>query len=320
MKKLILTALSFALCAGAAEYQLHLAPESTQVTWTLGDVLHTVHGTFKLRRGDIVFDNETGKAGGEVVVDAASGESGSSARDGRMHKNVLESAKYPDVSFTPDHLEGKVELTGVSNVKLHGTFRIHGGDHEITVPVMVSASGDTLDARIKFDVPFVAWGMKDPSTLILRVNKSVGIEIRATGRLSGAGTAFGAKIEIPASSSRKNSGPENAHFPSNPDFSGQSTTEYTWRFSGLYRPGRPGREPAKASPDSLAECSKNECQPAKQTTGVSRNHSVERAVLHVDHIRRARGPGCDPHVSGRQPAGLAQHSPVSSRRFRKLCE
>ena len=189
MRKLILTALSLALYAGAAEYQLRLDPESTQVNWTLGDVLHTVHGTFKLRRGEIVFDNETGKAGGEVVVDATSGESGSTSRDGRMHKNVLESAKYPDVSFSPDRLDGKVEPTGVSNVKLHGTFRIHGGAHEITVPVKVTANSDSLDAEIKFEVPFVAWGMKDPSTLFLRVNKSVEIEMRATGRLSQAATA-----------------------------------------------------------------------------------------------------------------------------------
>jgi polyisoprenoid-binding protein YceI len=189
MRKLILAALSLALYAGAAEYQLRLDPESTQVNWTLGDVLHTVHGTFKLRRGEIVFDNETGKAGGEVVVDATSGESGNNSRDGRMHKNVLESAKYPDLSFTPDRLDGKVEPTGVSNVKLHGTFRIHGGAHEITVPVKVTANSGSLDAEIKFEVPFVAWGMKDPSTLFLRVNKSVEIEMRATGRLSQAATA-----------------------------------------------------------------------------------------------------------------------------------
>ena len=57
--RLILTALSFALCASAAEYQLHLEPGSTQVTWTLGDVLHTVHGTFQLRHGDIVLDRKS---------------------------------------------------------------------------------------------------------------------------------------------------------------------------------------------------------------------------------------------------------------------
>ena len=55
MKKLTLFALLLTLGAGAAEHQLHLTPDGTEVHWTLGDVLHTVHGTFKLRRGDIVF-------------------------------------------------------------------------------------------------------------------------------------------------------------------------------------------------------------------------------------------------------------------------
>ena len=188
MNKLILTALSFAICAGAAEYQVQLTPESTQVRWTLGAVMHTVHGTFALRRGDIAVNTETGKAGGEVVVDATSGESGNKSRDERMHRDVLESARYPEIAFAPDRLEGKIEPTGVSHVKLHGTLRVHGVAHEMAVPVEVRVSGETLDADIHFDIPYVAWGMKDPSTLFLRVNKSVGIDLHATSRV--AETAF----------------------------------------------------------------------------------------------------------------------------------
>jgi len=186
MKNLTLIALSLSLASllNAAEYHLHLAPESTQVNWTLGDVLHTVHGTFKLKRGEIVFDTNSNTAGGEVVVDAASGNSGSGTRDGRMNKNVLESAKFPEVSFCPDHVEGKVELTGTSNVKLHGIFKIHGAAHEITVPVQVTAKDGQLSAKLKFAVPFVAWGMKDPSTLFLKVDKAVDIEMQTTASLS----------------------------------------------------------------------------------------------------------------------------------------
>src|SRR5579862_6991307 len=142
MTRLLILALSLAFPAAAAEYHLQLAPESTRVNWTLGDVLHTVHGTFKLRRGDIFFDPESGRANGEVVVDAASGNSGSVARDGRMHKNVLESARYPEIAFSPDHVEGKVELAGTSNVKVHGIFTIHGAAHEITADVQVTAKED----------------------------------------------------------------------------------------------------------------------------------------------------------------------------------
>jgi polyisoprenoid-binding protein YceI len=184
MRKLFIAVLALGGFLPAADYRLQLNSDTTQVNWTLGDVLHTVHGTFKLKRGEILFDPETGKAGGQVIVDATSGNSGSGARDGRMHKNVLESAKYPEIVFTPDRVEGKIDMAGASDVKLHGTFRIHGADHELTAQVHVIAKPDQMDSTIKFEVPFVAWGMKDPSTLFLKVNKTVEIEMQSSGRVS----------------------------------------------------------------------------------------------------------------------------------------
>ncbi len=170
--------LSLAFSAAAADYHLELTPANTRVSWTLNDKLHTVRGTFKLKRGELHFDPETGKAAGEVVVDASSGESGNELRDRRMHKDVLESHRYPEISFAPDRVEGRVELAGTSNVKLHGIFKIHGAAHEMIVPVQVMAKDNQFDAAIKFDVPYVAWGMKDPSIIFLKVGKSVEIEMK----------------------------------------------------------------------------------------------------------------------------------------------
>ena len=99
-------------------------------------------------------------------------------------RTSLNLPKYPEASFSPDHMEGKVEITGTSNVKLHGTFKIHGTAHEITVPVQVTAKDDRITAIIKFDVPYVAWGMKNPDTLFLKVDKSVEIDMQLTGSLS----------------------------------------------------------------------------------------------------------------------------------------
>ena len=96
-----------------------------------------------------------------------------------MHKNILESQKYPEASFAPDHVEGQVAMAGASNVKLHGIFRIHGAGHEITVPVQVTAKDNELSANMKFEVPYVAWGMKDPSTFILKCSKVVEMEMQA---------------------------------------------------------------------------------------------------------------------------------------------
>ncbi|SPE30212.1 YceI family protein (fragment) [Candidatus Sulfopaludibacter sp. SbA6] len=120
----------------------------------------------------------TGKASGELMlVDAASGASGSGARDHRMHANVLESSRYPDIVFRPDFVEGKVALVGASEVRLHGMFGIHGAEHEMTIPLEIEAADRQFAATGRFVVPYVKWGMKNPSTLILRVSDKVQIEI-----------------------------------------------------------------------------------------------------------------------------------------------
>jgi polyisoprenoid-binding protein YceI len=173
-------ALSVGVCV-AADYTLPFTPASTKISWTLSDPLHTVRGTFNLKRGEIRFDPETGKASGEVVVDVASGESGSGARDSKMHSSVLESAKYPEAVFTPDRIDGKLAMTGASHVQVHGTFRIHGAEHEITMNADVKVADRKMDVHITFDVPYVAWGMKDPSNFLLRVGKTVQVTIEAGG-------------------------------------------------------------------------------------------------------------------------------------------
>ena len=169
--------------AFCGEYSLQLTPANTRIEWTLPDILHSVHGTFELKRGSIRFDPDSGEAAGEVVVDAASGESGGGARDARMHHSVLESLKYPEAVFTPDRVDGKLEMSGTSVLKVHGMFRIHGIDHELTMDVRAKVALGRITADITFDVPYVAWGMRNPSTLILRVGKRVQMAIHADAAL-----------------------------------------------------------------------------------------------------------------------------------------
>ena len=161
----------------AQQVALRIEPAQTKVEFTLGDVLHTVHGSFALKRGDMRFDLASGKAEGELAVDAASGNSGSSARDSRMKKNILETDRFPEIVFRPDRVEGKVAPQGQSQIQLHGIFSIHGQDHEITFPVSVEAAEGKYQATGAFEVPYVKWGMKNPSTLFLRVNDKVEISI-----------------------------------------------------------------------------------------------------------------------------------------------
>ena len=161
-----------------------LDPAQTQVRWKLGADLHKVDGTFKLKSGEFIFNPSTGVAEGEILIDATTGESGNRDRDKRMHEEVLESTRYPAIFFHPTQVKGAFK-TGetTQQVQAQGTFNIHGADHAMELPVKVETAGNMVTATTRFSVPYVAWGMKNPSKLLLRVSKQVEIEVIAKGTI-----------------------------------------------------------------------------------------------------------------------------------------
>jgi polyisoprenoid-binding protein YceI len=163
-----------------------LDPAKTTVSFMLHDVLHTVHGTFQLKSGAITFNPIAGKAAGSVLVDATSGDSGNHGRDSRMHRDILESAKYPEISFVPTAVKGEIAPQGDSHVEIQGVFKLHGEEHETGIPADIHINGAELTADLKFPLNYVKWGVKNPSTFVLRVSDMVEIEIHAYGRLAPA--------------------------------------------------------------------------------------------------------------------------------------
>lgn len=175
--------LAGSMCAAAQDIAFQVDPEQSSVQFTLGDVLHTVRGTFKVKEGKLQI-GPSGKMDGEIVVDATSGQSGSGMRDRKMNKEVLESARYPEIAFRPYRIEGNIPSAGKSSVLVHGIFSIHGVDREITVPAQVELSADRWAAKVHFTIPYQKWGMKNPSTLFLHVNDTVEIDLAAAGTVA----------------------------------------------------------------------------------------------------------------------------------------
>ena len=167
----------------ANEIVLGIDPSQSKVHWTLGTTLHTVHGTFAFKSGAVHFDPGTGKATGEISVYATSGESGNDSRDKKMHKDVLESSRYPDIIFRPDRVEGKIASQGNFKVQVHGILILRGSEHELTVPVQAEFAADRWTGSAKFSVPFIDWGLKNPSSFLLKVNHTVEIELELKGNL-----------------------------------------------------------------------------------------------------------------------------------------
>lgn len=155
----------------------------SEVHFTLGDVLHTVHGTFRVQQGEVDFNPATGQASGSIVVDAMSGQSGNSVRDRRMTDDELKAASYKSVLFAPARFTGTFNSAGNSTLQVHGVFTLLGVTHEIDVPLQVQVSGNQMHASGSFVVPYVQWGLKDPSTMMLRVSKEVQIDLLLMGVL-----------------------------------------------------------------------------------------------------------------------------------------
>jgi polyisoprenoid-binding protein YceI len=177
-------ALALAQLAGAAERSLAFDPDATRVRFTLGATLHTVEGRVRLASGELRFDPDAGNASGEVVLDAKSADTGLASRDANMHRDVLESAKYPTIVFRAESLDVSHRDEKSADVVLRGTLTLHGQSRPFAIPAKLTAPDlQHIEVSAAFRVPYVDWGMVDYSTFVLRVDRFVDVAVEASGTL-----------------------------------------------------------------------------------------------------------------------------------------
>ncbi len=181
-------ALSFVLILGAsAQHQTFTVnPNTSQIAFALGGNMHHVDGTFHVQSGTINFDRTAQTISGSVVVSAVSGDSGDKNRDKKMHNDVLDVAHYTDISFVPKSYQGTITAIGDSTIQVSGVFTLHGTPHDLTVPMQIHIEGSALRAKTHFTVPYVQWGLKDPSIFIAKVAKEVDLDLTLAGSLASA--------------------------------------------------------------------------------------------------------------------------------------
>jgi hypothetical protein len=78
---------------------------------------------------------------------------------------------------------GTLTPSGTSDLVLAGIVTMHGVEHAMVVPVRATVSGDTVSAEALFEIPYVAWGLRDPSLLFLRVAPVAVVSVKARGDL-----------------------------------------------------------------------------------------------------------------------------------------
>ncbi len=170
--------------AALAQHQTFVVnPDASEVKMTLKTTHELVNGTFRVQSGSIEFDRSTPKMGGSVVVLAGSGKTGNDSRDKKMKKDILKVEQHVTVSFEPKTYTGAIASSGDSTIQVTGIFTLLGTPHEITIPMLVRLAGASTTAKAHFVVPYVQWGLKNPSFMIWKADNDVAIDVNLVGTI-----------------------------------------------------------------------------------------------------------------------------------------
>jgi polyisoprenoid-binding protein YceI len=179
---------AFAVLLAPAAFAQHqtfvVNPDASEVKMTLNTTHEVVNGIFHVQSGSIEFDRSTPRMSGSVVVLAGSGKTGNDSRDKKMNKDILEVEQYATVSFEAKTYSGVIAPSGGSNLQVTGIFTLLGTPHEITVPMLVHLDGTNATAKAHFVVPYVQWGLKNPSFMIWKADNDVAIDLNLVGTIS----------------------------------------------------------------------------------------------------------------------------------------
>jgi len=180
--------LALAVLLGPAAFAQHqtfaVNPDASEVRMKLNTTHEVVNGTFHIQSGSIDFDRGTSKISGNVAVAAGSGKTGNDSRDKKMNKDILKVEQYATVSFAPKSYTGTIAASGDSTIQVTGVFTLLGTPHDLTIPMQVHLDATSGRAKAHFVVPYVQWGLKNPSFMIWKAENDVGIDLNLVGQIS----------------------------------------------------------------------------------------------------------------------------------------
>ena len=185
MKSFAVFALAFILAPVVlAQHQIFAVnPDASEVKMTLNTTHEVVSGTFHIQSGSIDFERSNPKMSGSVAVVAGSGKTGNDSRDKKMNKDILKVEQYTTVSFAPKTYTGAIVPSGDSTIQVSGVFTLLGTAHDLTIPMQIHIDGSKATAKAQFVVPYVQWGLKNPSFMFWKADNDVAIDLFLTGRL-----------------------------------------------------------------------------------------------------------------------------------------
>lgn len=163
--------------------------DASEIKIKLNTTHEVVNGTFHLQSGSINFDRIASHISGIVIVAAGSGKTGNDSRDKKMNKDILKVDQFATVSFEPKTYTGTIAASGDSTIQVRGLLTLLGTPHDLTIPIQTHIDGSTAKARAQFVIPYVQWGLKNPSFLIWKAENDVAIDLNLVGQISNQGAS-----------------------------------------------------------------------------------------------------------------------------------
>ena len=181
---LVTLVLTFAPAALAQHQTFVVNPDACEVKMTLKTTHELVNGTFHIQSGSIEFDRRAQTISGSVIVAAGSGKTGNDSRDKKMNKDILKVDQFATVSFAPKTYTGTIAASGDSTIQVNGVFTLLGNRHDLTIQMGIHMDGSKATTKAQFVVPYVQWGLKNPSFLIWKAENDVAMDINLVGQVS----------------------------------------------------------------------------------------------------------------------------------------
>jgi polyisoprenoid-binding protein YceI len=189
MKSFVVLALAVVLAPAVfGQHQTFgVDPDASEVKMKLNTTHEVVNGIFHVQSGSIDFDRTASHISGIVIVAAGSGKTGNDSRDKKMNKDILKVDQFATVSFAPKTYNGIIAASGDSTIQVSGVFTLLGTAHDLTIPMQIHMDGTKATAKAQFVVPYVQWGLKNPSFLIWKAENDVAIDLSLVGQISNYG-------------------------------------------------------------------------------------------------------------------------------------
>lgn len=167
-----LACLSMAVGVARAEV-LRFGPADGDVGFEAHATLHSFEGHAGTFEGTLDTDGLTGT----LIVPVRTLSTGIGARDARMRGESLDAARFPDVRFVVDRIEGDTAIVrgqaGSGTVTLVGALTVRDVSRPVRVMATVSREGAGLRLRGRHEVRWTDFGVPDPSVLVARLDPAV---------------------------------------------------------------------------------------------------------------------------------------------------